>query len=258
MRFVSQFVQTVRKRKTGDGYGLTNNQTGETEFTTASSLTTGFFATGTGYSFTAFLASKPDCSYDFNSTVVDCNVTAIELLSFEGEVTEAGNLISWTTATETNSSHFTVQRSIDGNNFRSIKETTAKGNNTIQDYKFLDSEATEGVYFYRLLETDKDGATNIVSSVIRLENKTTHFEVISVGPVPVSDYLNIDYVSNQTEEIQYEIYDITGQLLTSEMIQANEGENEIKINLSNYPAGTYFLKLNNAERQLNVSKFIRE
>jgi hypothetical protein len=92
------------------------------------------------------------CSGQKQEAII-CTKTPIELLDFSGLALENGNQISWATATETNSAYFILERSIgNASQFTPITKQAAKGKNFGAAYKFIDTQAPNGISYYRLLE----------------------------------------------------------------------------------------------------------
>ena len=81
----------------------------------------------------------------------------VELSQFEGVVYPMFNLINWTTESENNSSHFDLESSIDGENWKlvTIKNAAVNSNEKI-NYSYIDNNLSEIVY-YRLQQFDIDG-----------------------------------------------------------------------------------------------------
>ncbi len=192
---------------------------------------------------------------------VDCNdVTAIELLRFDGEVLADGNNLFWTTANEIDSDFFTLERSEDGTTFKPVGTVVAKGNSTVNiDYNFLDAEAAVGTSYYRLLETDVNGITRIVSQVVDLTRTAEGtFGVVSVYPVPTSNSVTIEFnTMNGNDLVKANIFDVTGKLVDVIDYTANAGVNEMNINVADYAAGTYFVTMIQND-QVSNTKFIKE
>lgn len=70
-------------------------------------------------------------------------------------------LCAWTTASETNSAHFTVERSADGGHWEDIGALPGAGTTSVQvSYEFLDRAPLGGVSYYRIRQTDHDGSTD--------------------------------------------------------------------------------------------------
>ena len=81
----------------------------------------------------------------------------VELSQFEGVEYTMFNLIKWTTESENNSSHFDLESSNDGENWKLVTIKNAAGNSNEQiRYSYIDNNLSEIVY-YRLQQFDIDG-----------------------------------------------------------------------------------------------------
>ncbi|MEO8588957.1 MAG: hypothetical protein ABI432_06300 [Flavobacteriales bacterium] len=95
-----------------------------------------------------------------------CSVLPIELLSFTAKAGSSNVLTEWTTGSEQNSGHFTVERSTDRMEFKPVGRVDAAGNSQqARDYRFTDTAPVNGTSYYRLRETDLDG-TETLSDVV--------------------------------------------------------------------------------------------
>jgi len=82
----------------------------------------------------------------------------IELLYLEGDKESDYNLIRWATATEHNTSHFIVEKSEDGYEWKSIGEVQASQNSTQEiKYSLIDQNVRPSYNYYRLKQYDIDG-----------------------------------------------------------------------------------------------------
>ncbi|MEZ4791255.1 MAG: FG-GAP-like repeat-containing protein [Flavobacteriales bacterium] len=124
--------------------------------------------------------------YGYASAVGDIGVLPIDLLNIEGTPMSEGNLIQWSTASEQNSSHFLVERGINGSDFTPVGSVEAGGISAIvQDYAFLDRDAPAGVAYYRLRMVDRDLAEEF-SPVVAVQRND---QQALIYPVPVDDAL---------------------------------------------------------------------
>ncbi|MBN2729266.1 MAG: T9SS type A sorting domain-containing protein [Bacteroidales bacterium] len=86
----------------------------------------------------------------------------VELISFDAQYFKEENevQIDWTTASETNSSHFVLSRSLDVENFEDIAWLPAAGNSAqMLFYQITDHDIPETpILFYSLRQYDLDGA----------------------------------------------------------------------------------------------------
>jgi len=87
---------------------------------------------------------------------LDNDVTLpIELIQFKATKVGAYVQLDWSTATEINNDYFTVERSVDGENFEVILTEKGAGNSSTQkDYRRYDEQPRVGYNYYRLSQTD--------------------------------------------------------------------------------------------------------
>lgn len=98
-----------------------------------------------------------------------CSALPVELLSFEANPAPSGVITQWTTASEQNSDHFTIERSADRSEFKPIGTVGAAGNSQhVRDYSFIDRAPLTGTSYYRLRETDVDGTISL-SKVVAVD-----------------------------------------------------------------------------------------
>lgn len=71
-----------------------------------------------------------------------------------------------------------------------------------------------------------------------------------IYPNPVSGKVNIDYSSKISGKVDLNVYNITGQLLITTVLEAIEGENTFGFDVSSLNKGLYFLELNNNGERL--------
>jgi len=127
----------------------------------------------------------------------------VELLYFEGTQYSTFNMLKWATASEQNSSHFIVEKSTDGENWREIANKPSAGNSTEKlYYSFSDDINYLGLNYYRLVQYDIDGkfelygpialdntakvkkvvkCVNLMGQEITLEYKGIVFEIYEDG-----------------------------------------------------------------------------
>lgn len=90
--------------------------------------------------------------------IANCAPLSIELSSFTVEKADRMNLLKWETATETNNSHFELERSTDGKNWGKIITVTGAGTTTSpQAYMHYDADFDFTINYYRLKQVDFDG-----------------------------------------------------------------------------------------------------
>ena len=170
-----------------------------------------------------------------NSVTVSVPTLPIELVSFSGQYTEGGNLLTWTTANEVNNKGFQVER---------LAPPTPRGgevwdilgfktaNNKASSYQFMDNAPTFTNY-YRLLQIDNDGKETL-SKVISVERKGNN--KLKVYPNPVSNVLTVERNAVPFTTSDFQILNLLGQ-------QVMNGKATQRIDVSALPEGNYVLKV---------------
>jgi hypothetical protein len=185
------------------------------------------------------------CSTTINREVILITVP-IELLSFAGEVLPEGNLLHWATASEINNDYFSLQHALDGKNFSTIATIDGAGNSSaVNTYQYKDRNATAGLNYYRLLETDFNGKTEQAGEVITLMRQATDFAITQIAPIPATNFVSIVFSASHQVATTLQVHDITGRLVHTALVETQKGTNLAVLNLQNYAAGIYYVTLNN-------------
>jgi hypothetical protein len=96
----------------------------------------------------------------------------VELTQFEGLPYQQWNVIKWSTDSEQNSSHFDLESSIDGENWRKITTIPSAGNSTEElKYSYIDNNLNSIVY-YRLQQFDIDGKFETYGPIVITRDST--------------------------------------------------------------------------------------
>lgn len=168
----------------------------------------------------------------------------VELLSFNGEPTDKGVLLTWVTATELNNSHFEVLRSLDGETFTTVGVVEGSGTtSTEKDYLLTDKKAAFGLNFYVLKQVDFDGTERMISTIAVENNFLGIGMAATVYPNPTRDQnFNLRIVSGDPHSpISIEIVDLTGQTFYKEEIAGSSNfDGKIKLE-KDMVEGVYFL-----------------
>jgi hypothetical protein len=106
----------------------------------------------------------------------------VVLTSFTGQAGSITNILRWTTATETNSDRFEVERSTDGQNFIKIGQLAAAGTTIATHSYVFNDAATATISYYRLRQVDLDG-TSAYSPIVTLAASSTAPVASTTKPV---------------------------------------------------------------------------
>lgn len=198
------------------------------------------------------------CQIDTLRTYI-CFKTAVELLYFRGTVENEGNLLTWATASETDNSHFVLQRSDNGTTFIDIATISGGGNSAqVQSYKYKDFAAPQGQSYYRLWDVDVNGTKTAAPNMVVLTRRNTlGFEWVELKPVPVQNELIAIFNAKEIGTIWANLYDVTGRIISTQAVEvAQVGNNTLSLTTVHLSSGTYFLSLNNGKEQINT-KFVK-
>lgn len=79
---------------------------------------------------------------------------------------------------------------------------------------------------------------------------------ISLFPNPASEVINVDYVLEKKADVQFQVFNILGEVVTDITINDQQkGKNKIRIPLEELCEGTYFIKMK-VDEEYTVEKFI--
>lgn len=168
----------------------------------------------------------------------------VKLVSFEAKPNKLTGAVEtkWVTALEIDNDYYTVERSDDGVNFNEIGRVDGAGNYTgTLNYRFNDVKPLQGVSYYRLKQTDFDGAYTYSHTVaVSMDVKTG----LSMYPNPTSNQLNIG-ISNAEDDTYIQIVDLGGREIYRTIITANGGsEQRLTLNVKDLmPAGIYLVNV---------------
>ncbi|OQA98084.1 MAG: Serine protease EspC precursor [Bacteroidetes bacterium ADurb.Bin217] len=104
----------------------------------------------------------------------------IELISFNAVNTENGNMLSWSTATETDNDFFTIEYSANGIDWEILQYVQGAGNSrVVNHYQVFDFVTSSPIHYYRLKQTDFNGDYSYSQIIIvynTLQQKSIYIE----------------------------------------------------------------------------------
>lgn len=168
----------------------------------------------------------------------------VELLSIEGRATPSFNLVSWQTASEINTSHFSIERSLNGrDNFELLGEVSATGNEfTGAFYTFEDLELNP-IAYYRIKFVDLDGQFQYSNTVV-VQRTSNQLEIQKIYTRPAA-FSMINYsTSNSARNVSFALINQNGQVIYEQHGLPTGDNQNFEIPVSNLPKGLYFISLN--------------
>jgi len=217
------------------------------------SVTIGPITDGSSYNINVIDGNGCEASYTGS---IECEKLPVELISFDLTKSEAGNLLSWETATEIENSHFTILKSRDGLVYSEIARIEGAGNSIESTrYSHLDMAPFQGINYYKLVQTDYDGSMEELG-IRTISSDTYTLSEISIYPQPVNESLTFTFLSNENTSLTVEIIDLKGAIFMSKSLESDHGLNEVKTDIIGLNSGTYLLRIYN-ENFSSSNKFVK-
>jgi acid phosphatase type 7 len=156
-------------------------------------------------------------------TINTSGTLPVTLKDYEVKLVNGKVLVTWSTETENNSKHFTVERSQNGTDFSFVGKVDAAGFSTsTKNYSFTDPNPFGGASYYRLSQSDNDGKTAYMGIRRVNNNNPRDFDVKVLSGNPGRLVLQ---VNTQTEAVyQVSIVDMSGKRIKSETISFTAGQ----------------------------------
>lgn len=179
----------------------------------------------------------------------------VELTSFTASLEKQKVVLVWSTATETNNSHFEIERKLKNRDWEKISEVNGAGTTTIpQTYSFEDDLSFtmyDGKILYRLKQIDFDGSFSY-SKIVSVDVKMIpdKFSLSQNYPNPFNPITKIRYsipyleMVNHTVSTTLKVYDILGNEVTTLVNEEKTaGYYEVEWDASQMRSGVYFYRM---------------
>lgn len=178
-----------------------------------------------------------ECDWEFTDFIGNPPLP-VELFRFEATLIDANNVkLTWVTGSEINNDYFTVERSADGEDWHEVSYIQGAGNSIeVLSYESWDSNPIYGISYYRIKQTDFDGAS--VYSGVRTVNNKVLFDV-TLYPNPAKSQLTVEYEGNDKTSLS--IVNSIGKMIQTPM---DNFAGKTIIDVSTLSNGVYFLIIN--------------
>jgi hypothetical protein len=160
-------------------------------------------------------------------------------LSYSGNAAQ----LQWKTANEINVQKFVIQKSIDGINFTTLGEVTARNGIVNNYYNYADNSILLGKVYYRLKTVDFNGRYSF-SQIVSLNAKQV--SNIQVYPNPTSTVVTIT-LPKLNKATTLHIVDAKGTIVKSLMVAANTIQASVYV--GNLTSGVYYLQQNETKKK---------
>lgn len=184
-------------------------------------------------------------------------VVPVELTLFDAKARGTNVDVFWSTASERNTDHFTIDRApvgvagiASGTTFTTVGTQSAAGNSTSHlDYRFVDENVAPGTYLYRLTSVDADGSTKHSDDVqVVIGENTGAMSLSNVQPNPLSNDGTVSFTLPVAGEIELKIYSMSGaEVATIFRGMRSAGRHDVQFSASSLSAGSYRVVLHQGD-----------
>jgi len=181
----------------------------------------------------------------------------VELSDFKANAEATTNLLYWITDTEINSAGFSIERSTDAENFTKIDWVEGAGDSQVPtDYTFRDMSPLTGTSYYRLGMEDIGGRVEYSDTESVQRNDGTGFSILSIGPNPSANIINVSLLNEELGPVEYLIYDTMGRRVRSGSRDLAVGINNFSIDAAMMGTGMYVFTAFKGDYVVSAYKFV--
>ena len=168
------------------------------------------------------------------------SVLPVSLNEFTGVKQNNSVLLAWSTGSELNSKHFELQKSYDGNFFKTLTIVSAAGNSsTTKRYSYIDREYLLENNFYRLKSVDLDGKSSLSNTVLIKNIVAKQSIMIDGNPFTANLYLRLQ--RRATKNGILKLFDPAGRIVATQYTFKDVQQVQFTLP-ANLAKGQYFLK----------------
>ena len=176
----------------------------------------------------------------------------VELVSFTGVAGNREVKLTWTTASESDNSHFYLIRGTDGRNFERVSSDISGTNSlTGSTYNYLDGNLVNGTtYFYKLVDVDINGYETVndimvtVTPSVNANIVPDAYRLHQNYPNPFNPNTSISYDIQEAGHVSLTVFDVLGREVVT-LVNENQtsGSYSVEFNAAKLSSGIYFYQL---------------
>lgn len=189
---------------------------------------------------------QTNCIYDAFAPALP-----VELLEFNANRANKNVELKWRTSTEINNSHYEVEHSTDGENFRKLGIIRGRGTTTqAERYSYTHYQPVDGVNYYRLKQVDLDGQFSY-SKIVDLDYLEENS--LNIHPALATDYIQLTTENDRSIRC-FVILDSMGKL--TKQVSLSGLSPSITVNIDDLPKGHYFIQAQ-FESEIITKRFVK-
>ena len=171
---------------------------------------------------------------------VNCGILPVELAGFEAEMDNGQVILSWETIEELDNNFFTIERSNDGKQFEELMQVESSSPVNGRVYQAFDIEPFFGISYYRLSQTDMNGTTRKLETVLvnNAEAATRHFNAF---PNPFTDAIRVTTFGMGGAPVSILVTDLSGKVVARKEIDQTADFDVYEVQPQELPTGMYLV-----------------
>jgi hypothetical protein len=205
--------------------------------------------------------SDPNCSFADATSILTLNIIncglplSTDFISFSAKPEGNSTQLNWTTSREEEPVHYSIEKSFDGVDFKTI--ALANGHNNKSDvnyYSWTEPSQNQTTYYrIRVKSSNREKISRTVKSI-------HDFKTIEVNiPNPFSDKLIAQINTVQSQLAYLNLIDNSGRIVRSHQFSLTSGANTLQINnTGNLPEGLYTLQIQLDSNKIISKKIIKQ
>jgi Metallo-peptidase family M12/Secretion system C-terminal sorting domain len=171
----------------------------------------------------------------------------LELLDFKAKALAKANQIEWKVAEQRNVLNHTIERSLNGQEWKPLHEVAITSESTEQSFRFEDTDPKTRTY-YRLRFTEQDGKQRY-SQILLVERKDKGIQIVNAYPNPADQLMQVTLNSPDELEVMLEIVNTLGQVVATQRLDVQNGQTDTNVSVTDLPSGTYRMQLKSMAAQ---------
>ena len=182
----------------------------------------------------------------------------VSLSSFEAGLSNNTTKLKWKTECYLTYANFQIQKSSNAVTFTTLNSFIADRLRCQQPFEFIDSaDYNSNIVYYRINAGDIDGHF-YHSKIIKVSQKQTNFELISVHPTVIKSKTTLIFSSPYDGNIKINLTNPLGILVKQYNYQVNKGVQNFILDLSAISKGNYWITSVDSKGKQRTVAIIRQ
>ncbi|RYZ55514.1 MAG: T9SS type A sorting domain-containing protein [Sphingobacteriales bacterium] len=174
----------------------------------------------------------------------------VSWLYFRGHISAGAAVLEWGTTNELSNGHFTIEKSLDGQNFQELNRVDATEGSGIENHYTYTDAATAANAYYRISQTDVSGEQTFFNTIqLRQDVEGINYHYMN------GDEIIVNVNAAEASFVQVRIIGLDGKVITAAPVGLVPGFNSFPVSKPGLP-GIYFLNVSNEKGTVYSSKLI--